>query len=74
MIMTTPPTAARSIQFTVPDMMCASCGKKIVAAVQALDSAAVVTPDPETKLVTIVTQWDAVAVRVAIEDVGFEVV
>ncbi len=54
--------------------MCGSCGKKIVAAVQALDPAAVVTPDPETKLVTIVTAWDEVAVRVAIEAVGFEVV
>jgi copper chaperone CopZ len=65
---------ARSIQLTVPDMMCGSCGKKIVAAVQTLDPAAVVTPDPETKLVTIVTTWDEGAVRAAIEAVGFEVV
>ncbi len=64
----------RSVQFTVPDMMCGSCGKKIVAAVQALDGLAVVTADPETKLVTIVTVWNEMAMRVAIEDVGFEVV
>jgi copper chaperone CopZ len=68
------PSQRRSFQFTVPDMMCGSCGKKIMTAVQGLDGLAVVTADPETKLVTIVTVWNEMAMRVAIEGIGFEVV
>ena len=63
----------RSILVTVPDMMCGSCAKKITAAVQSLDGLAVVTADPETKQVTIVTVQDETAVRASIEAVGFEV-
>jgi copper chaperone len=63
----------RSLQFTVPDMMCGSCAKKIITAVQTLDGLAIVTADPETKLVNVVTLWNELAVRVAIEDVGFEI-
>ena len=65
---------ARSIVFTVPDMMCGSCGKKIIAAVAALDADAVVTTDPETKLVTVLTRCEEGLVQGAIERVGFEVV
>ena len=65
---------ARSIVFTVPDMMCGSCGKKIITAVTMLDESAVVTADPETKWVTVLTRCDEGMVRDAIEQVGFEVV
>ncbi len=59
--------------FTVPDMMCGSCGKKIVAAVQGLAPEAIVLTNPETKEVQVTTgeSWDAV--KAAIEAVGFEV-
>lgn len=60
--------------FTVPDMMCGSCGKKIVAAVQAAEAGAIVLTNPETKEVQVSSSqsWDAV--KAAIEAVGFEVV
>lgn len=64
---------ARSIAFTVPDMMCGSCGKKIIAAVTRVDPTSVVTADPETKGVNILTKCDEVVMRDAIEQVGFEV-
>ena len=65
---------AQSIVFTVPDMMCESCGKKISAAVTGVDPTSVVTADPETKRVTILTKCDETVMRDAIEQVGFEVV
>jgi copper chaperone CopZ len=66
-------TQALPLVFTVPDMMCGSCGKKIVAAVQGLESEAIVLTNPETKEVQVTTaqSWDAV--KAAIEAVGFEV-
>ena len=64
---------ARSIVFTVPDMMCGSCGKKIIAAVTAFDETAIVTADPETKKVTVLTRCEEEWVKGAIEQVGFEV-
>ena len=39
-----------------------------------LDESAVVTADPETKWVTVLTRCDEGMVRDAIEQVGFEVV
>ncbi len=65
---------AQSIVFTVPDMMCGSCGKKIIAAVTGVDPTSVVTADPETKRVTILTRCDEAVMRDAVEGVGFEVV
>jgi copper chaperone CopZ len=66
-------TQALPLIFTVPDMMCGSCGKKIVAAVQGLAPEAIVVTNPETKEVQVTTaeSWDAV--KGAIEAVGFEV-
>ena len=68
------PAQAQSIVFTVPDMMCGSCGKKIIAAVTGVDPTSVVTADPETKRVTILTKCDEAVMRDAIGQVGFEVV
>ena len=68
------PTQARSIVFTVPDMMCGSCEKKIIAAVTAFDPVAVVTADLETKMMTILTRCEEELLKEAIEQVGFEVV
>ena len=65
---------ARSIVFTVPDMMCGSCEKKIIAVVTAFDPVAVVTADLETKVMTILTRCEEGALRESIEQVGFEVV
>ena len=65
---------ARSIVFTVPDMMCGSCEKKITAAVMVFDPAAVVTADLETKRVTVLTRCEEGLLKEAIEQVGFEVV
>ena len=62
-----------SLNFLVPDMMCGSCGKKIVAAVIALDADAVVVANPETKQVQVTTVQSSAAIRAAIESVGFEV-
>ena len=64
---------ARSIVFTIPDMMCGSCEKKIIAAVTAFDPAAGVTADLETKGVTILTRCEERLLKEAIEQVGFEV-
>lgn len=68
------PAQAQPIVFTVPDMMCGSCGKKIIAAVTVVDPTSVVTADPETKKVTILTRCDEAVMRDAIEGVGFEIV
>jgi copper chaperone len=57
----------------VPDMMCGSCGKKIMAAVMEVDADAVVVANPETKQVEVTTVQSSTAIRVAIESVGFEV-
>ena len=65
---------ARSIVFMVPDMMCGSCEKKIIAAVTAFDPVAVVTADLETKVMTILTRCEEGELKDAIEQVGFEVV
>lgn len=59
--------------FTVPDMMCGSCGKKIVAAVQGLEPGAIVVTNPETKEVQVTTAQSWEAVKAAIEAIGFEV-
>ncbi len=62
-----------SLNFLVPDMMCGSCEKKIVAAIIALDADAVVMANPETKQVQVTTVQSNAAIRSAIESVGFEV-
>ncbi len=61
------------LNFLVPDMMCDSCGKKIVAAVMGLDTDAAVTVNPETKQVQVTTIHSSGAIKSAIEAVGFEV-
>ena len=62
-----------SLSFLVPDMMCGSCGEKIVAAVMTLDADAVVVATPETKQVQVTTVQSSAAIKAAIESVGFEV-
>lgn len=61
------------LSFLVPDMMCGSCGKKIVAAVMGLDADALVVTNPETKQVQVTTVQSSAAIKAAIESVGFEV-
>jgi copper chaperone len=66
-------TQTTILKFTVPDMMCGSCGKKITAAVHALDAEAFVETNPETKAVQVTTKESWLDVAEAIEEVGFEV-
>ena len=68
------PTQDRSIVFTVPDMMCESCEKKITAVVMVFDPSAVVMADLETKRMTVLTRCEEGLLKEAIEQVGFEVV
>lgn len=62
-----------SLQLTVPNMACSACGETITAAIQAIDSTAVVETDPKTKLVTVETTQPEAAVKQAITAVGYTV-
>ena len=62
-----------TIELTVPDMACSACSQAITKAVTALDAAAKVSADPQTKQVSIDTQADAVAIKAAITAAGYTV-
>ncbi len=59
------------ITFTVSDMACAACAETITAAVIALDPAAQVQADPQTKVVKVKTTVSAAAVEAAIAKAGY---
>ncbi|MGD1850724.1 MAG: heavy-metal-associated domain-containing protein [Cyanophyceae cyanobacterium] len=59
-----------TLQLKVSSIVCSGCVDKIVAAVQGIDSAATVTGDLETKVMTVETSADEEAVKAAITDAG----
>ena len=62
-----------NLQLTVPSMACSACADTITKAVQNIDPNAVVAADPKTKLVTVKTQQDEMAVKGAIAAAGYPV-
>jgi copper chaperone len=54
-------------------MACSACGETITQAVKAIDPAATVQADPQTKLVTIETQAAETAITQAITAAGYSV-
>ncbi|KOP28214.1 heavy metal transporter [Hapalosiphon sp. MRB220] len=62
-----------TLQLTVPNMACSACGETITKAIQAVDSAAVVETDPQTKLVTIETQASETEIKQAVTAAGYSV-
>ncbi len=62
-----------TLQLQVPNMACAACGNTITDAILAIDPAAVVQTDPQTKSVKIDTQASAVAIERAITNAGYSV-
>lgn len=62
-----------TLQLTVPNMACSACGEAITAAIQAIDSAATVETDPQTKRVTVETAQPEAAVKQAITAAGYTV-
>ncbi len=55
----------------VPDMSCGHCSNAITQALKALDAAAEVQVDLETKLVSVTTTAQEAAVRAAIAGAGY---
>jgi copper chaperone len=62
-----------TLELTVPNMACSACGETITQAVKAIDPAATVQADPQTKLVTIETQAAETAITQAITAAGYSV-
>ncbi|MBW4465321.1 MAG: heavy-metal-associated domain-containing protein [Pegethrix bostrychoides GSE-TBD4-15B] len=62
-----------TLQFKVPDMACAACATTITSAVTAVDPAAKVAADPQTKQVNIETQQPEATVKQAIVAAGYTV-
>ncbi|TBR59343.1 heavy metal transporter [Westiellopsis prolifica IICB1] len=62
-----------TLQLTVPNMACSACGETITKAIQAVDSAAMVQTDPNTKLVTIETQASETEIKEAVTAAGYSV-
>ncbi len=62
-----------TLQLIVPNMACSACGETITKAIQAVDSAAMVQTDPNTKLVTIETQASETEIKEAVTAAGYSV-
>ncbi|HEY9639686.1 MAG TPA: heavy-metal-associated domain-containing protein [Coleofasciculaceae cyanobacterium] len=62
-----------TLAFTIPNMACSACGDTITRAIQAVDPAATVQADPQTKQVNVDTQASAAAIQQAISDAGYRV-
>jgi copper chaperone len=62
-----------TLQLIVPNMACSACSDTITKAIQALDPAATVQADPQTKQVEIDTQASETAIRQAIAMAGYTI-
>ncbi len=60
------------MRFSVPEMSCGHCTAAIEKAVKAVDPAATVECDLESRVVSIGSALDAAAVRTAIREAGYE--
>ncbi len=60
-------------QFEVSGMTCGHCAATITDAVKGVDAAAVVTANPASREVRVVSRLDAATVARAIEDAGYPV-
>jgi copper chaperone len=60
-----------SLEFTVPDMACIACAETITKAVKAIDPAATITANTDTKIVKIVTDRPASQLKQAIQQAGY---
>ena len=59
-------------KFTVPDMTCGHCAKAVTEAVHAVDPEASVEIDLRTKLVSIDSVAEAIALSAAIREAGYD--
>jgi copper chaperone len=64
-----------TLQFKVPNMACSACGDTITKAIKAIDPAATVQTDTDskTKLVEVDTQASEAAIAQAITEAGYTV-
>ncbi len=62
------------LNLTVPDMACSACADNIIQAIRAVDSAATISADPQTKQVVVETQQTDIAIKQAIVMAGFTIV
>lgn len=60
-------------QFEVPGMTCGHCAAAITDAVKSVDAAAVITANPASREVRVVSRLDAATVAQTIEDAGYPV-
>ena len=60
-----------TLSLTIPDMACSACADTITQAVKALDAAATIAANTDTKVVTIETQTPEAAVKAAIVAAGY---
>lgn len=61
------------LEFTVKGMTCGGCARAVTNAIRSVDEAATVQIDLAAKRVTVESEADAVKVRSAIEEAGYEV-
>lgn len=62
-----------TLQLTVPNMACSACADTITKAVKAVDPAAEVSADPQSKQVNIDSQANETAIRDAITAAGYTI-
>jgi copper chaperone len=62
-----------TLQLTVPNMACSACADTITKAVKAVDPAAEVSADPQSKQVQIDSQANETTLRDAIVTAGYTI-
>jgi copper chaperone len=62
-----------TLNLTVPDLACSACVDTVTKAVQAVDAAAQVNADPNTKQVSVDTTASEAAIKTAITTAGYTI-
>ncbi len=60
-----------NLTLTVPKLMCGACVEAVTQAVQAVDPAAEIQADPQTKAVIVTTSLTEVTVRDLLNQAGY---
>jgi copper chaperone len=60
-----------TLQLIVPKMSCGGCVNTITQAVKTVDAHAIVSGDPQTKMVSVETKASETAIKEAIAKVGY---
>jgi copper chaperone len=59
------------LTITISDMACSACADKIIQAIHAIDPQAIITANPQTKLVEIDSNTPASSLKDAITNAGY---